>query len=669
LLAACASASDDAAETSETTSDLDHIQQTWQAEDLGGVVLSQAPSVVGDAVHKKLFYAGPNGHLFMSTYDGGPWWSAPIDLGGVVLTSKPAAAITGTNKLKVWYRGPNGHLWMSSYDGGPWWSAPADLGGVQLTSEPSVVVRGTDKYSVFYRGPNNHLWMSTYDGGPWWSAAWDLGGVELHSAPSAVIPSAEPTHIRVFYKGSNDHLWMSSYDGGPWWSGAADLGGYALNAGPGVVSSSPHAMRVFYGGPQNQLMHSEWTGGPWWSAPFQDGATLPGTPSPLSSTEVYYRGANGHLFVAHPAAQLAPLWQSGLANSNEGNSLLVTQGLSGNTLVAGKRLLFRMFAPRATAVARINVTVSQPDGSSPLDLQFSGSDLIIDSTLPAGPSAGFILPGIDVPNATAYKVVMSAVDANGVEIQRASRSLQFQPTVDVRFAVVLMRHAGYFEPQPSWTTDVQDSMARLASMLPVRDGIDSTLSGSSCSGLRYQIMNTCDGWNDWDNCTYSQTRALNAQLAPNNQVDVTIEFRWGFYPPDTGDPYPGGNSGRPAAPYNDLRRASCVSGWYEGRFMTAPCFAQEIGHNYGAEPPGSPHYQDPADAGHSKDPVITDPYAFDFVKRVPFTQIGDTTNNAGNGSWMGNDAVLYNAYDWEYLRQQLIANRAFDATRTGRCGP
>jgi hypothetical protein len=671
LLAACGQDVSPDDVPASSAAPLDHIQQTWVAEDLGGVVLSQAPSVVGDPSHKKLFYAGPNGHLFMSMFDGGPWWSAPIDLGGVQLTSKPAAAITGPNKLKVWYRGPNGHLWMSTYDGGPWWSAPADLGGVALTSEPSVVVRGPDRYSVFYRGPNNHLWMSTYDGGPWWSQAWDLGGVALDSAPAAVIPSGEPTHIRVFYKGPNGHLWMSSYDGGPWWSGAADLGGYLLGSGPGAASSAAHALDVFYAGPNGQLMHSEWTGGPWWSAPFQDGARLTGTPSALSATEVYYRGANGHLFVAHPpAAQLPPLTRSGLASSNEGSTLLVTQGLSGNTLVAGKQVLFRLFSAQAASVARINVTVARPDGSAARDFELAGSSLIVDGTLPAGASVGFILPGVTFPDASTYQVVMSALDGAGNELVRSSRRLSFLPTVDLRFSVAMMRHAGYFEPQPAWTTDVQDSMARLASMLPVRDGIDSSVTSSSCSGVRYQILSTCDGWTDWERCVYDQTRALNAQLAPRGQqVDITFEFRWGFYPPDTGDPNPGGNSGRPAAPYSDLRRAACVSGWYEGRFMTAPCFAQELAHNYGAEPPGSPHYQDPNDPGHSKDPVISDPYAFDFVKRVPYTEIGDTMNNAGNGAWLGNDKVLYNAYDWEYLRQQLVASEGAGATGTGRCGP
>jgi len=103
--------------------------------------------------------------------------------------------------------------------------------------------------------------------------------------------------------------------------------------------------------------------------------------------------------------------------------------------------------------------------------------------------------------------------------------------------------------------------------------------------------------------------------------------------------------------------------------MTAPCFAQELGHNFGLEPPASPHYQDSNDPGHSKDPVINDAYAFDFVRRVPYVAIGDTMSNAGNGSWMGNDAVLYNAYDWEYFRQQLVANRGAKATGTSQCGP
>src|SRR5262249_55966518 len=110
---------------------------------------------------------------------------------------------------------------------------------------------------------------------------------------------------------------------------------------------------------------------------------------------------------------------------------------------------------------------------------------------------------------------------------------------------------------------------------------------------------------------------------------------------------------RPASPYSDLPRASCVAGNWFGIEMTAPCFAQEIGHNFGLEPPDSPHFQDPADPKHSKDPLIDDPYAFDFVLNRTYATIGDTMNNLSGGAYKGADAVMFNAFDWEYMRQRI----------------
>ena len=129
-----------------------------------------------------------------------------------------------------------------------------------------------------------------------------------------------------------------------------------------------------------------------------------------------------------------------------------------------------------------------------------------------------------------------------------------------------------------------------------------------------------------------------------------------FNPPGPYDPNPGGNSSRPAAPFGELRRAACVSGTWQGIRMTAGCFAQELGHNFGLEPAGSPHFQDPTDPGHSKDAIILDPFAFDFVLQRHYTApIGDTMNNMGGGAFKGADAILFNAYDWEFMRKQFVS--------------
>ena len=105
------------------------------------------------------------------------WWGAPVDLGGVELTSSPASVSRDPSRIDVFYRGPNNHLWTSWWDGGQWWSAATDLGGIDLTSAPAAVSRDPQRMDVFYRGPNNHLWTSWWDGSLGWSACfgcWEL---------------------------------------------------------------------------------------------------------------------------------------------------------------------------------------------------------------------------------------------------------------------------------------------------------------------------------------------------------------------------------------------------------------------------------------------------------------------------------------------------------------
>jgi hypothetical protein len=272
----------------------------WHLEDLGVAALG-APSLVQDSKQKVAFYEGANHHLWMSTHpNDGQWWSAAADLGGVALRSAPAAIAPAENTYRVFYVGPNSHLWMSSWDGGPWWSGAVDLGGVALGSAPSAISIAQDKYRVFYKGPNGHLWVSSWDGGPWWSKPTDLGGVVLGSAPAATVVRGEPDHAAVFYVGPNGHLTMSGWSGGPWWSAPIDLGGEQVSGDLAAVSSVAHEIDVFYAISSGELVHSQWRGGPWWSAPYRRSVRVLGGMGAAGGTEVYVRGANGHLSVVHP---------------------------------------------------------------------------------------------------------------------------------------------------------------------------------------------------------------------------------------------------------------------------------------------------------------------------------------------------------------------------------
>lgn len=340
--------------------------------------------------------------------------------------------------------------------------------------------------------------------------------------------------------------------------------------------------------------------------------------------------------------------------------ILVTQGLSGANLVAGKQTLFRLYPPTGVDMSRVRRAtyhIRSAAGTS-RTLTLSGSQLIMDPVTGGGASVGLPIPGTMFPISGSYTIDFVVSGAGGApELFRvAPLTLSFLAAKDLRLHVVLLTHEGFFNADPSWYLDVENSLRRLGSMLPVRDGV-SRLNADTENGIRF-TMSECDGWAaGFNDCAFGRTRAINA--GAGDDVDVTVVYRPGFYDTDPpGDPSPGGNSGRPAAPNGDLRRAACVSGVWQGIPMTAACFGQEIGHNFGLEPPSSPHAPDPGDPGHSKDAKINDPFAFDFINRIPYTDtavrfLGDVMNNSRGGAFQGGDSVSYNAFDWNWLQGQF----------------
>lgn len=173
-----------------------------------------------------------------------------------------------------------------------------------------------------------------------------------------------------------------------------------------------------------------------------------------------------------------------------------------------------------------------------------------------------------------------------------------------------------------------------------------------------------------DNLNLAETREINSSGSPEH-IDVTVSWRRRDY---AMLPAPGEGIGGIAKTLQGDRLAVVNGGNLNGREFTAAIMAQEVGHTLGLEPVGSPHYQDPLDHGHSKDPRILDPFAFDFFRLRPYsanttTFLGDVMNNFGGGVGQGTDSVLYNAYDWEYLRQRLLelqisSTQDLDETRT-----
>ncbi|WP_174945880.1 hypothetical protein [Burkholderia contaminans] len=343
-----------------------------------------------------------------------------------------------------------------------------------------------------------------------------------------------------------------------------------------------------------------------------------------------------------------------------GLPVVVSQGIAGSTLVAGKECVFR-FWMRANDYANVDsVLVTVDDAKKPVATLFPSSWLIRDA---AGPSISVVIRGFNFPITGSYQVFLSVRDANGAIIHEPIFPvMQFAPTKDLRLLVIpLQGSARNFLPTSDWYSDIHLAMKRLGAMLPVRDCVmqlaTSTKQGRQ-AGLRYVVGEPREAWPSevcngdpppsyfWD-----QLDNINSAAGNVDHVDIMVTYR----PVQANlNEMPGGIS---LHRNNGFPYANCVAGQWNGIEMTAPCFGQEIGHLFGLESPRCPTFQDPNDPGHSNSAQVSDPFAFDALNpSAPRPQfIGDVMNNTGGGAWHGRDDVAYNSCDWEVLRDGLMA--------------
>jgi hypothetical protein len=334
-------------------------------------------------------------------------------------------------------------------------------------------------------------------------------------------------------------------------------------------------------------------------------------------------------------------------------SPVLQQILKENSLVAGKTSELRMWVDPDvfSAYSSIRATVQRPDGSTTTkSWTRPNTRTVVDSN---GNSVIVRISGDAFPQVGTYSVAAQALNSSGAVLENFTvGSATFKPSRMFRVLVVPETLAG--DPTigtvtTAWLTAIRNAMNRLAADYPLPDGVHEGYRTPQAAGLEYVIGNGCDV-NGPLACVWGQTRALNAQGGP--AIDTTIEWR----PQQPGESF-GGNSGRPAAPYSDLRRASCVINF---DLMTG-CFGQEIGHNWGLVPSCSPHWDGGA---HSKDADISTAFAYDALKNTPYASpLGDLMANiAGNPAWgpNGDDHSGLSSFDYEYLRGALV-------TGTGTC--
>jgi len=393
---------------------------------------------------------------------------------------------------------------------------------------------------------------------------------------------------------------------------------------------------------------------------------------------------------------MAVITESGYYSDNLGRPFLVTQGLVGYTLVDRKKILFRIFiSPNLlNPVTSVSVRIKYIGTNiPPTDILIPRSDLLIENSFPNGPSIGIVFEGDVFPNAAIrYYIEFNALAENPPRIMArlVIPELRFRESGRLRvLAKNLIGTAPWgnkIEADLGWFIEILFSLFRFSAMLPISDGfvigplepnnrpeIGFAWSGGepvdtwpnpcpsgnppSIPDARFPNVLRCPG-SEMNNFLIAEAKQLRSQ---GFRIDTTVAWRprdYAKFPPPGGE-NPGGQSpfGVNTAPANRLATVVGGSRNVGGAdvYYTAPIIAQEVGHTLGLEPTGSPHY----DGGsHSKDPFLIDPFAFDFVHLRPYfpppqgaSYLGDVMSYAWS---QGMDSTLFNAYDWEYLRQRLV---------------
>ena len=389
---------------------------------------------------------------------------------------------------------------------------------------------------------------------------------------------------------------------------------------------------------------------------------------------------------------MSQITRSGFHHDELGRPFLITQGLSGYTLVDYKKILFRLFLDSVTIGSTTSVLakITYIDwDQSPTEIILPVGDLLIEYAFPNGPSIGIIIRGNVFPSAsTRYKVEFFVIAGEQTIAHFEISELKFERSGRLRVLAKAIQSitrtapwGNKIESNILWLLDLANAMERFGAMLPVSDDVVFGQNPGENDGLGYVVGENIDAWPQvcpsGNPPSIPDSQYPNFLVCPSNEmldshlqeakqlnslgvrIDITVAWRPRDPmkpPPPSGGEGVGGNapSVNPAA---DRRFGSVCGGNRNGVENTAPIMAQEVAHNFGAVSPSSPYF----DGGyHSKNPEIIDPFAFDFVllkPYYPYSQgpLGAFLGDVMSYAWQqGKDQTLFNAYDWEHLRRKLV---------------
>ena len=364
--------------------------------------------------------------------------------------------------------------------------------------------------------------------------------------------------------------------------------------------------------------------------------------------------------------------KSGVCSDEFGQLVLVTQGLGGYTLVANKKILFRLFLDvAATGPIVVLATITfKPFFSPPIrkNLIIPVGSLLIENTSPNGPSVGILFTGDVFPNPGVYEIEFfvfgSSLSTPHFKITKLVFLMPGRLRLLIHNQVGTAPWGTKIEPNFGWLIELVQSLERLSAMLPIQDGVKVGLTHKD-AGLCWLLGENIDPWTCPSGpCTKEENiekilreaNEINSR-GVSERVDASVSWRPRDLLKPGGAEGVGGQASYNASPGKGW--VAFVGGNLLGIEFTAPILAQEIGHIFGLEPKESPHFEDPADTLHSKDRAVIDPFAFDFnllkpYQPLPGSFIGDVMNNNAGGVKRGRDMVLYNAFDWEHLRKKFV---------------
>jgi hypothetical protein len=133
---------------------------------------------------------------------------------------------------------------------------------------------------------------------------------------------------------------------------------------------------------------------------------------------------------------MSTITQSGLYTTNDGIPFLITQGLVGYNLIAGKQCLLRIFTTPANVQQASALIVTIAGAGHASAIVIPSASWIAESAAPQGPSIGIIIRGFAFARPAQYSVGFFLLGGVGNVLVSGNAALIFTDTGDLRLADV-----------------------------------------------------------------------------------------------------------------------------------------------------------------------------------------------------------------------------------------